>query len=85
MTADQTSAALQYRAGPYWEKKPQRAAKDIISKFLLALVSYENFSDSTLRAEALPKFFDREFINLKQDHLWVPDEEYYFFYLLRNF
>ena len=51
----------------------------------VALVSYENFSDSTLRAEALPKFFDREFINLKQDHLWVPDEEYYFFYLLRNF
>ena len=28
--ADQMSAAPQYLPGPYWDKKSQRAAKDII-------------------------------------------------------
>ena len=45
----------------------------------IALVSYENFSDSTLRAASLPEFFNRKFIHFKEPHLWVPDEEYYFF------
>jgi len=45
----------------------------------IALVSYENFSDSTLRATSLPEFFNRKFIHFKEPHLWVPDEDYYFF------